>query len=290
MNQKTRARREILLPLALITLTGLSAQSALAGAAALVPHQAVYEITLERASTASGIADMTGRMVYELAGGKCTGYTQNMRFVTRVVDRNGASTLNDLRTSSWEAAAGDQMRFFLSQYRGKELTETTEGVAGRKPKDGEISVELTKPANRALKLGREVYFPIQHSIALLEAARDGRRQFPARLYDGSEQGETVFDTNSFIGNALPVSTALTGVPEKLRKIAKLDSIAAWPVAISYYEPEATGTDAAPSYELAFRFHDNGISSRLLIDYGDFAIRGELTDLTVLEAEDCGAGK
>lgn len=60
MNQKTRARREVILPLALITLTGLSAESALAGAAALVPHQAVYEITLERATTASGIADMTG--------------------------------------------------------------------------------------------------------------------------------------------------------------------------------------------------------------------------------------
>jgi EipB-like len=290
MNEASRPRREFMLPLALLALTGVSAERAVAGAAALAPHQAVYEITLERATTASGITDMTGRMVYELAGGKCTGYTQNMRFVTRVVDRNGASMLNDLRTSSWEAAAGDKMRFFLSQYRGKELTETTEGVAGRKPKNGEISVELTKPASRALNLGREVYFPIQHSIALLEAARDGRRQFPARLYDGSEQGETVFDTNSFIGNALPETTALNGVPERLRKLAKLDSLAAWPVAISYYEPDAKGTDAAPSYELAFRFHDNGISSKLLIDYGDFAIRGELTDLTLLDAEDCGPGK
>lgn len=272
----------------LICLAGLvfpiPAASALAGGVGLTPHQAVYEISLERASTASGIAEMSGRMVYELAGGTCTGYTQNMRFVTRVTDRNGTSIVNDLRTSSWEAAAGDKMRFNLSQYRGKELTETTEGMAGREPGKEDIEVELFKPATRALKLEGKVYFPIQHSIALLDAARQGRRQFPARLYDGSEQGETVFETNSFIGKALPNEKALTGVPESLRGVAKLGQLDAWPVAISYYEPDARGTDAPPSYELAFRFHENGISSNLLIDYGDFAIRGKLTDLTMLDNE------
>ncbi len=275
------------MPVALLIIPSLSAT---AGGAALAPHQAIYDISLERATTASGITDMTGRMVYELSGGACTGYTQNMRFVTRVTDRNGTSLINDLRTSSWEAIAGDKMRFLLNQYRGKELTETTEGYAGRRLRTGEISVELTKPANRAINLDPEVYFPIQHSIALLEAAREGKRQFPARLYDGSEQGETVFDTNSFIGNALPASTALTGVPDKLRKAGKLEGKPAWPVAISYYEPGTRGTDAAPNYELAFRFHESGISSKLLIDYGDFAIRGKLTGLKLLDSEECEAKK
>ncbi|KUO61244.1 MAG: hypothetical protein APF80_15535 [Alphaproteobacteria bacterium BRH_c36] len=268
----------------------MAAPGAWAGGVGLAPHQAVYEISLERASTASGITEMSGRMVYELAGGSCSGYTQNMRFVTRVTDRNGTSIVNDLRTSSWEAAAGDKMRFNLSQYRGKELTETTEGTAGREPGDAKVEVELSKPATRALQLEGNVYFPIQHSMALLEAARQGRHQFPARLYDGSEQGETVFETNSFIGNALPKETALTGVPEALRGVAGIGQMHAWPVAISYYEPDARGTDAAPSYELAFRFHENGISSNLLIDYGDFAIRGKLTELTMLDADKCKSGQ
>ncbi|MFA9473591.1 MAG: EipB family protein, partial [Filomicrobium sp.] len=108
MNEALRACRAFTVPLVLPALLVPAAQSAVAGGVALAPHQAVYEITLERSTSASGITDMTGRMVYELAGGKCTGYTQNMRFVTRVVDRNGASMLNDLRTSGWEAAAGDK--------------------------------------------------------------------------------------------------------------------------------------------------------------------------------------
>lgn len=268
-----------------LAVTAASVASAQAAGTALAPHQAIYDITLERSTTSSGIADMTGRMVYELAGGACSGYTQSMRFVTRVVDRNGAASVNDLRTTSWEAAGGDLMRFNLSQYRGRELTETTEGTADRE--GATVAVELTKPATRALNIDPEVFFPIQHSMALLKAAQEGQRQFPARLYDGSEQGETVFETNSFIGNKLSQAKALTGVPEKLRQVAELDKLATWPVAISYYEPNAAGTDAAPSYELAFRFHENGISSNLLIDYGDFAIRGKLTGLKKLDPETCG---
>lgn len=283
MNAAQNADRLIKLSFAVTALL-MASGPALAGGVSLAPHRAVYDITLERSTSSSGITDMTGRMVYELAGGACSGYTQKMRFVTRVTDRNGTSSVNDLRTSSWEAAAGDQMRFLLSQYRGKELTESTEGTAGRE--GASVAVELTKPATRALNLDKEVFFPIQHSIALLQAAREGRRQFPARLYDGSEQGETVFDTNSFIGNKLPEATALAGVPENLRHLAKLDTLPAWPVAISYYEPNARGTDATPSYELAFRFHENGISSNLLIDYGDFAIRGKLTELTLLDPDTC----
>ncbi|MBU2581328.1 MAG: cell envelope integrity EipB family protein [Alphaproteobacteria bacterium] len=271
-------------------LIAAAAPNAWAGGVGLAPHQAVYEISLERASTASGITEMSGRMVYEIVGGNCGGYTQKMRFVTRVTDRNGNSVLNDLRTSSWEAPAGEKLRFNLSQYRGRELTESTEGMADREQGDAGVEVELSKPATRALQLEGKVYFPIQHSMALLQAAQEGRRQFPARLYDGSEQGETVYETNSFIGQPLPSETALTGVPEKIRGSAGLDGLYAWPVAISYYEPEARGTDAPPSYELAFRFHENGISSNLLIDYGDFAIRGKLTDLKMLEAEVCKPGK
>lgn len=262
------------------------AGAALGGGVGLSPHQAVYEITLERAANSSGIADMSGRMVYELVGGACSGYTQKMRFVTRVVDREGQSVVNDLRTSSWEDAAGRNMRFLQSQYRGRELTETTEGTVDRTTATGDIEVELSQPTTRAIALDGPVYFPIQHSVELLKAAREGRRQFPARLYDGSEQGETVYETSTFIGKALPGETAMAGVPAAVRQATRLEGLSAWPVAISYYEAKSKGTDAAPNYELAFRFHDNGVSSNLFIDYGDFAIRGELRELKMLEPEAC----
>ena len=70
---------------------------------------------------------------------------------------------------------------------------------------------------------------------------------------------------------------------------KLNALASWPIAIGYFEPGPARSDQSPTYELAFRFYENGVSTRLFIDYGDFAIRGDLKELQFLEEEPCPAG-
>ena len=70
---------------------------------------------------------------------------------------------------------------------------------------------------------------------------------------------------------------------------KLDALASWPVAISYFEPGNERKDSPPSYELAFRFYENGVSTKLHIDYGEFSINGELSELNFLEPTRCDAG-
>ena len=59
----------------------------------LAPHRAVYEITLAKSNSGSGVSELTGRMVYELAGSSCEGWTQNMRFVTRSSNQEGAAQI-----------------------------------------------------------------------------------------------------------------------------------------------------------------------------------------------------
>lgn len=247
-------------------------------------HRAVYDITLARTAPGSGVADMNGRMVYELMGSACEGYTQNMRFVTEMTNRDGEAQVSDLRTSSWEEASGKRLRFNSTQYRDDQPVETTQGDAGRAAGSATVRVELTKPKKKKLDLAGQVYFPIQHSIALLESARAGRHVFAADLYDGSEKGEKVYQTSAFIGKrAEPGSSATPKGVAGADVLAKLPS---WPIAISYYEPGGEKNDSLPAYELSFRFFDNGVSSRLFIDYGDFAITGELKELTFLETSKC----
>ncbi len=145
----------------------------------LSPHRAIYEMTLATTRGGSGVTAVSGRMVYELTGSACEGYTQNMRFVTQMTNQGGNAMITDLRSSSWEEGSGRRFRFSSSQFRDEKPTEATAGDAARANAD-DIKVELTKPAKKGLSLSARVYFPIQHSIALLQAAKDGQDRFPRR--------------------------------------------------------------------------------------------------------------
>ena len=58
----------------------------------------------------------------------------------------------------------------------------------------------------------------------------------------------------------------------MKNAEQLDQLAAWPVSIGYFEPGSDNKDAVPVYELRFLFFENGVSRKLFIDYGEFAIR------------------
>lgn len=257
------------------------------GAVQFRPHRAVYDITFDHATPGSGVADMSGRMVYEMTGSSCGEYAQSMRFVTRMTNQDGVAQVNDLRTNSFEEVAAHKLRFSSSQYENQKLAEASQGSAGPAgPSDTFTEVKLVKPAKKTLKLPPNMYFPIQHSIALVEAARTGQTLFSANLYDGSDRGEKFYETTAAIGpRAQPGSIKL---PAKLANGDKLEGLSSWPIAIGYFEPGPSKLDALPTYELSFRFYENGVSSRLYIDYGDFAIRGELKELTFLEESKCNA--
>jgi hypothetical protein len=66
----------------------------------------------------------------------------------------------------------------------------------------------------------------------------------------------------------------------------LDELASWPVSIGYFEPGSDKTDAVPAYELTFLFFENGVSRKLFIDYGEFAMLGELKEIIFHQPSKC----
>jgi len=250
----------------------------------MAPHRAVYDMSLAAARGGSGVTAVTGRMVYELTGSACEGYTQNMRFVTQMINQGGNAVITDLRSSSWEEGNGKRFRFNSSQYRDEKATEVTAGDAARANAADDVKVELTKPSKKDLSLSSRVYFPVQHSIALLAAARAGKSMFRADLYDGSEKGEKVYDTVSVIGH--PRSPGSSPQLPQIKNAEELDHLTGWPVSIAYFEPGSDKKDAVPVYELSFLFFANGVSRRLFIDYGEFAIQGEIKEIVFLPPSKC----
>jgi hypothetical protein len=267
-----------------LALTGRPAAAA-EDAVTLAPHRAVYDLALSAARGGMGVVSVTGRLVYDLTGSSCEGYTQNTRLVTRMTQQSGITLVADLRSTTWEDGVGKRFRFESTQYRDDKVSEATTGEAARQQgAAGEIKVDLTKPDKRSIFLPAGAYFPVQHTIALIQAARAGKASFRADLYDGSERGEKVFDTVAAMGRPLP-----PGANRKLPGVAnadRLDTVKSWPVSIAFFEARAGRVDALPSYEMGFWLFENGVSRKLSIDYGDFAMQGDLKDIVFHEPSKC----
>jgi hypothetical protein len=251
----------------------------------LVAHRAIYEMELDDTHSISGVSGITGldgRMVFEFTGSECDGYSLNMRLVTQMTDSQDQTNVTDLRSSTWEQGNGRTFRFQSSQFVNEKPTDVTTGRAVREPPNEAIRVKLSQPARAELKLTGPVLFPTQHSLALIEKARGGQTLFQARIYDGSEKGQKVYDTTAIIGRVVP-----PGADRSLEPVAKdkgLGELASWPVSIGYFEEQ--GGDLTPSYQIDFRLYDNGVSRELLIDYGNFSVHGTLTSLEYLNTPEC----
>lgn len=273
--------------LAAITGAGLAlAVEATAQPVKFAPHRAVYDIALVRTGAASGVNELDGRLVYELKGSSCDGYEQSMRFVTRTSTQDGELQVTDLRTTSWEDAPAKRLKFTSRNYQNAKLSEETQGDAKRSDAASPATVELVKPSRSESGLPANVYFPIQHSMAVIQAARSGSLMLAADLYDGSDSGRKIYNTSTIIGFERKAGSLK--FPELAASGDRLTATASWPISISYFEKKNAKGDVVPSYEMSYRFHENGVTSELTIDHGEFAFKGKLKELTFLPPGTCAA--
>ncbi|ASP36598.1 hypothetical protein CHH27_03450 [Labrenzia sp. VG12] len=270
---------------ALVIGQGTPVLAAGAGASAgqkLAPHRAVYDMKLGDTEEQAGIAGLSGRMVYDFSGNACEGYSVNFRFVTEFQDTNGGSQITDLQTTSFEEPAAASYQFLSKTFVDQKLVEETRGTA-HAGADAR-TVELKQPAEKSLEIGGDVLFPTEHLLAILKAADENVHFLAADIYDGAETGEKVYATTTVIGTR--AVNDLQGNADAVA--ASLDGETYWPVTVAYFDPskdDASG-ELMPVYQLAFRLYENGISSHLKLDYGDFTIHGKMASLELYEEGDC----
>jgi len=269
------------LPLAVVLGGGLPIASAVAAPLALAPHRAVYDLSLANTSTGGSVSSVSGRMVMEFSGSRCSGYTTKLRFVTQTEDNDGQHQVTDSRASTFEAGDGRQLDFTDETYTDETLAEESHGTASRKDKN--IAVSLTKPSDKKFSLAGGIVFPTEQMEKILDSARKGESFLSLDLYDGSEDGQTVFDTAGVIG---PASNSADDVGEETAvKTAGIATLRHWPVTISYFEKK-DATDKPPFYVMHFVMYENGVGRSLKIDYGDFSLDGRLTELDMLPTQPC----
>ena len=250
----------------------------------LASHRAVYDLTLDTTGAGSNVSDIRGQLIYDFSGSECQGFTLNTRLITEIFDRDGKPSTTDIRSESQEDAEGRRFKFNTSQYVNDKLSETTKGVAIRSARSHDIvNVELEKPRRGMLTLSGNIYFPTQHSLAILKAALSGQTRIQADIYDGSEKGTKVYETTTAIG--APLELAANHDLPVVKNSEVLDEIQSWPVVVSYYD-QSPNKDGLPAYEVSFRMYANGVSRKLKLDYGTFSLNGELSAIEFLKTKPC----
>lgn len=244
----------------------------------VVPHRAVYEISLARSDQGSGVSTASGRMVFEITGGACQGYTMRQRMVVNIGDEEGKQGRLDFRISTFESGAGDLYSFDSRTSVNAEVVEAVEGEARRA--GSQIEVKLTHPTEKTISLDGDTLFPGQHLQAILQAAIADREFVAAEIYEGAGTGDASDAASASIGEAVE-----TGGGGPLR-----GGVRHWPVSVGYFDrgeakPDALGEEL-PSYQMQFTLYENGVTNDLLMDYGDYALSGSLESIEPLRAEDC----
>lgn len=252
-------------------------------AVSLASHRAVYDLKLLRSQGKRGLQSVRGRILYDFSGNACEGYVLQFRQVSELDTGEGKVAVSDLRASTWEEGAAKDFRFNSQNFLNEKMADSVDGRAERK--EDKIAVGLTKPKKTNFDLEPNIVFPTEHMRRVIEAAREGKSLLEFPVYDGSENGERVYNTLTVIGRA--ISPEEQAPADATAGAGELAGLKRWPVTISYFDRVAkSGGEQTPVYAISFQIYENGVSRALTLDYGDFAVSGEMSQLEIKSSRPC----
>lgn len=254
----------VLTPLSALAITPAAPSNQLTG------QEAVYTLSLSKLRT-HDITGATGRLQFQVVDG-CSGWAsyQHITLIIRNADGSLTNSVSNYRT--WESKDGKTLTFSVSQGDGSGKMQVVDsGTATHTSSDDSGVVQFTVPANTTVTLPAGTLFPMQHTQALLEAGREKKTFISPLLFDGtsSDGASPTFVT---IFNHRPAGT--TPWPE-------LDQYASSNVSIAFFP--RTNQDSTPDFSTTMRYFDNGVTTGLALDFGDFVMNGKLVSLSIPKA-------
>lgn len=248
-----------------------AAQPLAGGPEAMLPHRAAYVLTLERVRDGSNIGAARGAMFFEVADA-CEGWATRQRFTLEITDRDGQRIETTSDYATFEARDGSRLQFSLVQRTNEAETKRVSGEARLGP-DGSGTVTYVHPAAREVPLPPGTLLPMGHTVRALAAAARGERLLVAPLFDGTTDTGPQ-DTTTFVLSVLP--------SERHPRFESLSGLPSARMRIAFFEGgQPQGGAAVADYEVSLRYWSNGVADDVVMDFGDFTLRGRLERLEEL---------
>lgn len=282
----SRAFLRIFGVLGTVVASGALAQAQPPAGVPFMAHEAVYDLSLAKARGNASVNSANGRIVYKFGGNACEGYSTDFRQVSRIDSGEDKTTTSDLRSTNWEDAKGQSYRFKVASQTNDADPSYVDGTAERGP-DGTITVKLKQPKVKTFTLDKEIVFPTEQTRRIIEAAKEGKRILELGVYDGSDNGEKVYNTFVVIGQPIAGGHAPMS-PDVASKSDQLKTQTRWPVTVSYYDrgTQPDKGEQTPLYTMSFELYEDGVSRALVLDYNDFVINGTMDKFEVGDNKPC----
>lgn len=248
-------------------LIGAVPASAADQAAPLAAHRAFYQLTLDQARGAE-VAGASGTMAFEVLDA-CDGWATRQRLQMTVTNRDGQDIQMLSDYSTWESKDGLSMRFRLRQTTDTAVTSEVAGEASLERAGGPGEVRYSMPEATSKQLPAGTLFPMVHTEAILTAARAGKKFIALPLFDGTSEKGAQDSSVAIVNWNGP----------KPGKWPELSGLASGRVHVAFFDRDAASQQ--PDYEVGMRYWDNGVADDLDMDFGDFVMKGALSQLTVL---------
>lgn len=250
----------------LMPLPVLAAQVAAPGNQ-LTGQNTVYTLTLSKLRT-HDITGATGRLQFQVVDG-CSGWANFQRITLIVRNADGSLTKSVSDYTTWESKDGKTLTFSVSQGDGDGKMQVTDsGVATHTNPDNSGIVNFTVPANKSIKLPAGTLFPTQHTEALLAAGRQQKTFISPLLFDGTTADGASSTFVTILGHQEPGKTAWPA----------LDHYASTNVSIAFFP--RTNQDSTPDFSTSMRYFEDGVTTNLVLDFGDFVMNGKLKSLSI----------
>lgn len=269
-----KKRLQIVMPAAALGILALTSP-VLSQAAEIMPHRALYTMSLGKANGEGGVTGAGGTMAYQW-GEACNGWTVEQRYRLKMAYAESADVSISSNFVTWEAKDGLSYRFSQKETRDGGTEEEIKGEAKLDGPGKGGTVTFEKPADKTFTLPSGALFPSAHTMMLIDKAKAGENFVSKQVFDGAT-----------VENAVLVSAVIGPKVEPDSEAAKKSPLLnrpGWRVRLAFFPADQKAEK--PDYELGMLLLDNGVSRDMVIDYGDYAIKATLDDIEPLPKPGC----
>ena len=244
-------------------------------------HRAFYEIRIGRVEAGSQIVDARGRMVAEW-NRACDGWASSQRLIVSMAPGEGEPINSEVVTTSFEALDGTLFSFDSETRIGGETIEAVKGVAERSGPGMAGRATYKVPRGVVVDLPADTVFPFEHTIAVIEAAEQGKGRAFSHYFDGTQPENAPMAANSLI-----LGKARNAEDGSENSFGKLSAGKWWPVRLAMFSSSGgRGLNEEPEFEMTQILQDNGVVRRFEFDYGEFSLVAALVEIEEIAPPRC----